>query len=91
MLEPDGQLDRRRDPAGDFDGVPSVGQHGQQHHELIPAESGHAVHRAYGMLEPGGDLAQDHITGGVAADVVDLLEPIEVDEDQADGGGRSLN
>ena len=40
--------------------------------------------------EPLGDHAQDGVAGLVAADVVDALEPVEVDDEQRERLGRPL-
>ncbi|GAC1307946.1 MAG: hypothetical protein NVSMB16_04200 [Acidimicrobiales bacterium] len=53
-------------------------------HELVAAESGHGVTWARRRLQGPGDRRQHGVPGGMAEVVVDGLEPIEVDEQDAD-------
>ncbi len=68
--------DGGRDGVGGF----GVADAGQQHGELVAAHPRHQIARADGALEPVGDTAQQTVTGIVPEGVVDLSEPIEVDQ-----------
>ena len=57
---------------------------GQQDRELVAAEAAEHVGGAQVGRERAGDGAQQVVTGGVAAGVVDGLEVVEVDHDQAE-------
>ena len=57
---------------------------GQQHRELVAAEAAEHVGRAQAGGERPRHLAQQVVAGGVAAGVVDGLEVVEVDHDQAE-------
>ncbi len=77
-LEPLGELDRTR-PIGDAL---------TEDHELVAAEAGHEVAGAYEVAKPSGD-GDEHLVADVVAEaVVDDLEPVEVDEEQRQGGVR---
>ena len=54
--------------------------------ELVPAQAGHELAGTQGGAHPLGDLDQQLVAGGVAVDVVDLLEPIQVHGQQGDLG-----
>ena len=54
--------------------------------ELVAAEPGQDVVGTQAAPQPRADLAQQVVTGGVAQAVVDLLEPVEVE--QAAAGAR---
>ncbi len=78
-LQAVGHADRLEHPA---DGL-------AQDRELVAAEAGDRVLRAQRGAQPGRDLAQHLVAGGVTEAVVDALEAIEVDE--VDGGdGRAV-
>jgi hypothetical protein len=51
----------------------------EQDGEFVAAEPGHRVAPAHRVLQPGGDLAQEGVTRGMAERVVDRLEVVEVD------------
>src|SRR3990170_4634276 len=53
-----------------------------QDDELVSADSRDGVHLAHDRLEAPGKGLQHHVAGAVATDVVDVLEPVEVDHDQ---------
>ena len=53
--------------------------------ELVAADARDGVARAHDGLEPARDALQDLIAGVVPADVVDLLESVEVDGHQREG------
>ena len=54
---------------------------GNQHGEFVAAEPGDAMPPAGGAREAVGDRAEHGVAGGVAVDVVDRLEPVEIDEE----------
>ncbi len=60
----------------------------QAHHELVPAPAPQQVTPAQLPLPAPGQLAQQRVPGGVPAGVVDLLEPVQVDHDDAEGAPR---
>src|SRR6266542_3045678 len=53
---------------------------GQHDGELVAPQSRHLVTRTDHGLEAGPDTLQQLVAGGVSEGVVDLLEPVEVDE-----------
>ena len=53
---------------------------GQQHHELVTAVAGHHVAAAHGVAQRAGHHAQHVVALGVRVLVVDLFEPVEVDQ-----------
>ena len=59
------------------------------HRKLIAAEACQSVARPQLMLHAPGGFLQVHVAHLVAELVVDLLEPIEVDEDEAEDTGRA--
>jgi hypothetical protein len=50
--------------------------------ELVAADPGHGVAGSDDCLEASRQRAQDRIAGAVTADVVDVLEAVEVDGDE---------
>ena len=54
----------------------------EQHAELVAAEPGRDVARSQGAPQALGDDPQQLVTRGVAEEVVDALEAVEVDEEQ---------
>ena len=56
----------------------------QEHRELVAGEAGQRVRLARRLDEPRGDLAQQLVAVAVAEGVVDLLEPVEVDQHHGD-------
>ncbi|MDQ3454152.1 MAG: hypothetical protein M3513_01435 [Actinomycetota bacterium] len=58
-----------------------------QDDELVSTEAGHAVGRAAGGLEPVGHRDQHFVTDVVTQGVVDVLEPVQVQQQQGDGTG----
>jgi hypothetical protein len=52
----------------------------QQDRELVAAQTGHGIGRADAGPEPFRDQTQQLVTCGVPEAVVDILEPVEVDE-----------
>jgi len=61
----------------------TVGQVVQQHGELVPAEARQRVTAAQHPAQPLGDVAQQRVAVVVPERVVDLLEAVEVDQQQA--------
>ena len=57
------------------------------HQELVPGEPGDRVGRVGGLPQPGRHPHQQLVAGGVAPDVVDALELVEVDEEHRGGPG----
>ncbi len=55
---------------------------GEQHGELVAAESGDDVAGSDRGLEPRAELAEQQVAAVVAERVVDLLEAVEVDEQE---------
>jgi hypothetical protein len=53
---------------------------GQDEAELVAAEPRDGVVGADGVGQPGGDHLQQLVAGVVAEGVVDLLEPVQVDQ-----------
>ena len=62
--------------------VHGVGQVGQQDDEFVAAEAGDAVALPQHPREPRADLLQQQVTVMVAESVVDLLEPVEVEQQE---------
>ena len=61
----------------------------REHDELVAADAGDRVGLADDCLEPAGERSQHGIAGTVAADVVDVLEAVEVDGDQRERLARA--
>ena len=66
--------------------APALDEHG----ELVAAEARHGVARARGRAEAARHLQQHLVADVVPEAVVDLLEPVEVDEQQRDRCARAL-
>jgi len=81
-------LQRGGDPLGDADRLAGVAQVLEQHGELVAAEAGDGVGRADAGAEPAGDGDEELVADLVAEAVVDDLEPVEVEEEDADGRRR---
>ena len=58
---------------------------GCQRCELVATEAGQGVVRAQAGSDPLGDVDQQCVAGRVSEPVVDLLEPVEVEEEQSRG------
>ena len=56
----------------------------QEHGELVATEPRHGVRLAHGLLEALGDLDEERVTARVPEGVVDLLEAVDVEQDEAD-------
>ncbi len=78
-------LQRGQHPLGDLAGV-DPGQHPRQvEGELVAAEPGHRVVRAQHPTDPHGHHLQQPVPYMVPQGVVDLLEPVEVEQAQPEG------
>ena len=77
-----GVVDRRAQALGG-DQRALGGVVGQQPGELLAADAPDGVDRPRGAGDPRGGLGQHAIAGRMAVDVVDRLEVVEVDDDQA--------
>ena len=76
-------LDLGRQPSGHRGRVVGVGVE-QRHRELVAAEADDQIGAPQRVLEPGAELAQELVPGGVPEGVVDLLEAVEVEEHERD-------
>ena len=56
----------------------------EQDRELVTAEARHGVGLAHDLAQPVGDLDQQGVAAVVAERVVDLLEPVDVEQQQSD-------
>ena len=74
-----------RKPLGDDERALHV-HGGQDHGELLSAVARGEVHLSDGLAEDLGDLANDTVTLQVAVGVVELLEVVDVEHDEAEGG-----
>ena len=54
-----------------------------QHHELVSAETADGVVRSHHVLQPFPDDPQQLVAGGLSELFVDVLEPVDVDEQGA--------
>ena len=92
---PDRRLDVERQPldrerlleravhrTGDLLGRAGARDVCEQDAELVATEAGDGVGLAQDAVQARADLAQEEIAGVVAERVVDLLEPVEVDQEQ---------
>ena len=61
----------------------------REHHELVAADAGDGVRLAHDCLESAGERSQHGIPGTVTADVVDVLEAVEVDHDERERLARA--
>ena len=69
---------------------PASAHVGEQHGELVAAEPGDGVLGPHRAGQPvGGDLEQP-VAGVVAQGVVDLLEPVQVEQAERDGAAGAL-
>ena len=83
-----GVAQRGNESVADVDRVQVVVDGGSEHDELVAADTSDRVHRPEDCSQPCGDAPQHGISGGMALRVVDLLEPVEVDEEH-DGAPAS--
>ena len=77
-------MKQSRDALGEARGVGVVDQAGQDDRELVAAEPADRVPGADGGAQPRGHLTEQLVARGVAEGVVDLLEPVEVAEQDAE-------
>src|SRR5918992_1643225 len=61
----------------------------EEYGEFVTAEPRKHIARPHGSLEPPRNTGEQAIAGQVAEAVVDLLEPIEIEEEQTNGPVRS--
>src|ERR1019366_8145568 len=61
-----------------------AGQWRDDHAELVSAQPGECSGRAHAWAEAGRELAQYVIAGLVTEAVIDLLEPVEIDQDDGE-------
>jgi hypothetical protein len=84
--------DRRRgdlaDLLGDLDRLVEVVHPGDQHEQLVAAHPRHHVVQPDGLGDPRGDGTQHRIAGGMAEQVVDVLEVVDIAEQQAELASR---
>ena len=74
--------ERLPDPAGERRRLLVLGRPEREDDELVAADAGDRVGLAHDRLEPAGDRPQHRVPDLVAADVVDALEAVEVDDEQ---------
>ncbi len=68
-----------------------VGDVREQDGELVTAEPGNGVGLVQHRTKPGADLFQQLVTVVVTEGVVDLLEPVQIDEQQSDCRAGALS
>ena len=82
-------LDRLQEATGQLARL-GLGVHrvepGAQHRELVAAEASDDVTRSHRLLEAVRDLSEQLVAGVVAESVVDVLEPVDVQEQDGDAG-----
>ena len=61
-----------------------------EHGELVPAQSGDGGAGPQGCLQAASDLAQQIVSGTVAADVIDDLEVVQAPHRQCQGRGAVI-
>lgn len=62
-----------------IDAIPALAPH-QQDRELVPTLAGHEIRCSDGGLETGRRLDQQRIAGIMLQCVIDLLEPVQVEQ-----------
>jgi hypothetical protein len=82
-LQADRLGERHPEPGGHLAGRGGVPDRRQQHRELVTAQPGHHVARPYAVDQAVRDDLQQPVADRVAEGVVDLLEPVEVEQEQA--------
>ncbi|EGD17767.1 hypothetical protein XGA_3631, partial [Xanthomonas hortorum ATCC 19865] len=55
----------------------------QQHHEFFAAEAEHLMRIAYLVTQDGGQIRECRIACGMPVQIVDLLEMVQIQNDQA--------
>src|SRR5207249_4413257 len=84
VLDLDGFLEGGLDALGDVDGVLGVLDVFEEDGELVAAEAGDGVAGSHRELEAPRGLDEQGVAGAVAHAVVDELEAIEVEEEDAE-------
>jgi hypothetical protein len=69
---------------GDARGVRGILEVVQQHREFVSAQTGQYVARTHAALQPPRDARDKPVAGEMTETVVDLLEPIEIEEEERD-------
>ena len=69
-------------PSHERGGLLVVVRREREDDELVAADARHGVAGAHDRLEASRQRAQDRVAGAVTADVVDVLEAVEVDDDE---------
>ena len=87
--ELEGKEQGRLDALGEGRRVRSVRRVLDQDRELVPAEPGHGVAGAYLSAKAAGHLHEELVPAAVSQGVVDLLEPVEVEEQHGDAVVRA--
>ncbi len=91
LFEPSGRTAQLGDdPRPDVDCVQVAFDVRCEDHELVAADACDGVHRPQDRLQLRGDPAQHGVSCGVPPGVVDLLEPIEVDEEHGGAPTRAF-
>ena len=81
-------LDDRAQPAERGGGLVLVAHPGQDHAELVAAEARDRVAGPYGGREPLAQLGEEQVAVLVPEGVVDLLEPVQVDDRDGAAGAE---
>jgi hypothetical protein len=81
----EGRLEPALDPPGHRHRIITVSDVGQQHGELVTTQAGQGVPVPQAAGQPLGDVAEELVACVVAEAVVDHLEVVQIDEEQADG------
>jgi hypothetical protein len=80
LADRDGLAQRLHQPLAGGPGTGDVGHRGDDD-ELVPAEPGDGVGRPAALPQPAGHGDEHLVSDGVPEAVVDVLEPVEVDEE----------
>ncbi|PSK62574.1 hypothetical protein B0E53_05523 [Micromonospora sp. MH33] len=80
--------ERRHHPVGPLAGLVGAGEPGYDDGELVAAEPRHQVLLADHLDQPGAHLDQQPVPHRVPERVVDVLEPVEVEQQQGQVGVR---
>src|SRR5262249_59408399 len=78
----EGWAERVADATDEGRGLVVVLRPERQDDELVPADPRDGVARAHDVFETPCERAEDGVARAVAAQVVDVLEPVEVDDDE---------
>jgi len=82
----EGLQERFSHALGNHDGFSVAVQLVEQHRELVPAKPREYVGTPQHPMHPFGDLDEKHVTGRVSEGVVDDLEPVDVEVEDANDG-----